>query len=145
MSIYEAYDWGFRKLSADKYGVGRFFSWFLSGIFQTYYFNSTYLNVPFHEFGHATRFRSFGGINVKYYVDDNHTEIADSYFEMVYARAQYPSQGAATTALISTQTSTQDRLIISAGGMNNEILLSKLLAERVYDRGGSVPDFFIII
>ncbi|KAB8037869.1 hypothetical protein GCL60_11890 [Silvanigrella paludirubra] len=148
MSIYETYDWGFRKISADKYGFGRFSSWFISGLFQMFYFNSTYMSTPYHEFGHGTRFRSLGSNNITYYIDSNHTVTAGSYFEMVFNRVNYSNEGAATSSVIISQNpndSIKNDLIVSAGGMNNEILLSKLITERVYDRGGSVPDFFFYL
>ncbi|KAB8029721.1 hypothetical protein [Fluviispira multicolorata] len=142
MSIYETYDWGFRKISLDGNGVGRFFSWFLSALFQVAYLDPTYLNLTYHEFGHATRMRSFGASNVFYYVDGNFTVTANSYFSLVINRASYPSQSAATSGSIPAQnSSTENSLIVTAGGMNNEILLSKNIAEKIYDRGGSVPDF----
>ncbi|APJ02733.1 hypothetical protein [Silvanigrella aquatica] len=148
MSVYETYDWIFRKLSLDTYGIGRFLSLLTTGIFQYYYFNTTYIDVPFHEFGHATRYRSYGINNITYYVDDNHSDPANSFFEMVIKRANYPNQGASTQGFLPNPNPTALNtysLISTAGGMNNEILLSKLIAERIYDRGGSVPDFFFYL
>ncbi|WP_186647426.1 hypothetical protein [Fluviispira vulneris] len=145
MSVYETYDWGFRKLSADKFAIGRFFSAFFSGLFQVGYFSSTYMNVPFHEFGHATRFRYFGSSSITYFVNNSQTASTSTYFGMIIKRAGYPNEGAATSGTISYQNATEQQvnsLISTAGGMNNEILLTKNLAERVFERGGTVPDFF---
>ncbi|BBH53775.1 hypothetical protein [Fluviispira sanaruensis] len=143
MSVIDTYDWGFRKLSLDSNIFGRSFSFILSRILGEY-INTTYLNTPFHEFGHATRFQSYGYNIIRYNVGEDNSVTANSYFEMVFKRAKTGPVGASTSGNYSLLNTSQD-LIVTAGGVNNEILLSERLSDRIYERGGSVPDLFFYI
>ncbi len=140
MSLFDTYDWGFRKLSLDSNIFGRSFSFLLS-LYLSNYLNETYIRTPFHEFGHATRFQSYGYKIRRYEVGNDSSVTANSYFEMVFKRSETGDEGAATVGTFSVLNTSQD-LIVSAGGMNNEILLSERLSDRIYERGGSVPDLY---
>lgn len=144
MSIYDTYDWTFRKLSVDSSVLSRISSWFVASALGVY-INEAVGNTPYHEFGHGTRFRSYGYHDIIYYpYGSSYSDTTKSYFGMVLARAfSGPGSAAASSPSFytSTDNTTENSLIASAGGMNNEILLSKILSERVYSRGASVPDF----
>ncbi|WP_186647188.1 hypothetical protein [Fluviispira vulneris] len=140
LSVIDTYSWGFRKLSLDSNIFGRSFSFILS-LYLVNYINTTYLNTPFHEFGHATRFQSYGYNITRYNVGEDNSVTANSYFEMVFKRAKTGPVGASTSGNFSILSTSQD-LIVTAGGMNNETLLSERLSDRIYERGGSVPDLF---
>ncbi|WP_186647428.1 hypothetical protein [Fluviispira vulneris] len=142
LSVYETYNWGFQKLSFGDSGLSRFVSWLIGGqILPTYL--SGVLNTSFHEYGHATRFRYYGFNDITYRPNDSSTTTT-SFFQMVFDRLGSSGDGASTSAngytdIYITQNREVDT-VITAGGMNNEILLSKLMSERIHERGGSVPD-----
>ncbi len=149
MSIYDTYDWTFRKLSVDSSVFSRISSWFV-GTALGVYIDGMVGNVPYHEFGHGTRFRSYGNHDIIYYPigRDDYSLTTKSYFGMVLERAVSAPTGAAATSpgfYASSDNTNANSLIVSAGGMNNEILLSKILSERVYSRGASVPDFIFYL
>lgn len=149
MSIYETYNWTFRLLTNEGNMLSRMISWFGTGYFQYYYFNSTFMSTPFHEFGHATRFRSYIPKSVTYTIGNPGSDTTSSYFIMFLKRIKYINNGASTRGFIpgglSTQESAKVNIINTAGGMNNEIFLANHIAERFYQRGGSAPDLFAYI
>ncbi|BBH53927.1 hypothetical protein [Fluviispira sanaruensis] len=142
LSVYETYNWGFQKLSVDGSGFSRFVSWLIGGNILPIYVSGV-LNTSFHEYGHATRFRYNGFNDITYRPNDSSTTTT-SFFQMVFDRLGAPVDNASTSAngytnIYITQNREVDT-VITAGGMNNEILLSKLMSERIHERGGSVPD-----
>ncbi|KAB8029720.1 hypothetical protein [Fluviispira multicolorata] len=138
MSVYETYNWGFEKLSYDSSKLSRFFSWLIGGQILPLYVHGV-TNTSFHEFGHATRDRRYG-FNDIYYRPNDSSKTVTSFFSMFFERFATPFDGASTGAPNRGTADDEADFVISAGGMNNEILLSKLIAERIHERGGSVPD-----
>lgn len=140
-SIYDMYDWTFRKISIDANSVTRILSAFLADYITDYVVNV--VNVSYHEFGHATRYRYYKSEGI-YYIPVNNVSEGNvsrrNFFQMVWDRVLYPNSGAATAAFTPQLTLSQETML-AAAGMNNEILLAKNLAERVFERGGSAPDF----
>ena len=139
-----------QKLSLFYRPAGITFRAFLTGLLQYNYHLGLLLGLGYHELGHGTRASAFGyDVSYSTEVSERHY-FSESYYELLKDLFNYSStvtgaythygKGPAVHPSISLADS---NLIISAGGVNNEMYLAKLIEDRFYSRGiTSVYDFF---
>ncbi|MBE33434.1 hypothetical protein CL647_04935 [bacterium] len=143
-SLYWRFD---QRISMIYKPAGVFVRGFLTGLLQNQYHLGELYRIAYHELGHGTRAEAFG-YRVMYSTSE--TEHVDSYYELLFDLLQYSTAITGAWAhyyddlnVHDSVDASDESLILSAGGVNNEMYLAQLIENRFYDRRvTSVYDFY---
>ena len=127
--------------------AGIIFRGFLTGLLQNKYHLGELYRIAYHELGHGSRAEAFG-YRVMYSTSE--TEHVDSYYHLLFDLLKYSTAITGAWAhyyddlnVHDSVDTSDESLIISAGGVNNEMYLAQLIENRFYDRRiTSVYDFY---
>jgi hypothetical protein len=139
-----------RTLSRLYFPAGVMYRLILTGFLQNHYHPGILLGLAYHEFGHGSRATAYG-YTVNYSISTNHESYqSNSYYELLsdlfWKASKLSSVHAHYTGRVDVAESVSlgdSNLIITAGGLNNEIYLAQLIENRFYQQKiRSVYDFF---
>ncbi|MBH38362.1 hypothetical protein CL658_04955 [bacterium] len=143
-SLYWRFD---QRISMIYKPAGVFVRGFLTGLLKKQYHLGELYRIAYHELGHGSRAEAFG-YRVMYSTSE--TENVDSYYRLVFDLLRHSTSITGAWAHYYSDLNVHDSvdvsdesLIISAGGVNNEMYLAHLIENRFYDRRvTSVYDFY---